>query len=108
MRRPICLPAGIALALAIAVFAADAADAQSNSPARQGTEADAARAYQAAVNAGPQELHAFLVQFPKGADLHVHLSGAVYAETFIREAGEDGLCVDPVALRFANPPCTGS
>ena len=42
---------------------------------------------------------------PKGADLHVHLSGAVYAETFIRDAGEDGLCVDPTALSFAKPPC---
>ena len=37
----------------------------------------------------------------------MHLSGAVYAETFIRDAGEDGLCVDTVALSFAKPPCTG-
>ncbi len=57
---------------------------------------------------GPPALRAFLAQFPKGADLHVHLSGAVYAETFIREAGEDGLCVDTVALSFAKPPCTGT
>ena len=48
----------------------------------------------------------FLSGFPKGADLHVHLSGAVYAESFIRAAGEDGLCVDPAALSFAKPPCT--
>ena len=47
----------------------------------------------------------FLSQFPKGADLHVHLSGAIYAETFIRDAGEDGLCVDTVALKFAKAPC---
>jgi adenosine deaminase len=59
------------------------------------------------VKAGPEALRAFLVGFPKGADLHVHLSGAVYAETFIRDAGEDGLCVDPAALEFAKPPCTG-
>ncbi len=50
-------------------------------------------------------MHAFLDQFPKGADLHVHLSGAVYAETFIKDAAEDGLCVDPKALSFAKPPC---
>jgi adenosine deaminase len=31
---------------------------------------------------------------PKGADLHMHLSGAVYAETFLQEAGVDGLCFD--------------
>ena len=36
----------------------------------------------------------------KGADLHNHLDGAVYAETFIRVGGEDGLCVDPVAKSF--------
>ncbi len=35
----------------------------------------------------------------------MHLSGAVYAESFIRAAGEDGLCVDPAALRFVKPPC---
>ena len=69
-------------------------------------EARAARAYQAAVHEGPPALRAFLDQFPKGANLHVHLSGAVYAETFIRDAGEDGLCVDPAALSFAKPPCT--
>ena len=35
---------------------------------------------------------------PKGADLHLHLSGAVYAETFLKEAAEDHLCVDTVRL----------
>ena len=75
--------------------------------AGQGTESRAASAYNTAVKAGPEALRAFLVEFPKGADLHVHLSGAVYAETFIRDAGEDGLCVDPAALSFAKPPCTG-
>ncbi len=43
-------------------------------------------------------LHAFLERMPKGADLHMHLSGAVYAETFLREAAEDRMCVNPVAL----------
>jgi adenosine deaminase len=53
-------------------------------------------------------LNAFMSQFPKGADLHVHLSGAIYAETFIQDAAEDGLCIDPEALKFAHPPCDGS
>ena len=70
-------------------------------------EAQAGRAYQASLHRGPEALRAFLADFPKGADLHVHLSGAVYAETFIREAAEDGICVDTVALGFAKPPCTG-
>lgn len=67
----------------------------------------AARAYEEAVHDGPLALEAFLEEFPKGADLHVHLSGAVYAETFIRDAGEDGVCVDPGGLKFVPPPCTG-
>jgi adenosine deaminase len=94
MRRPVCL-------LACFVLAAAIAPAQPPTPQER-----AARAYQVAAHQGPLALRAFLSQFPKGADLHVHLSGAVYAETFIRDAGEDGLCVDPTALSFAKPPCT--
>jgi len=73
--------------------------------AQSPNETRVARAYEAAVKAGPLALHAFLDQFPKGADLHVHLSGAVYAETFIRDAAIDGLCIDPKALSFEKPPC---
>jgi len=42
----------------------------------------------------PPELYGFLFRMPKGADLHNHLSGAVYAESYLRMAAEDGLCVD--------------
>lgn len=63
-------------------------------------EARAAHAFEAARREGPAALRAFFYQMPKGADLHVHLSGAVYAETFIREAGEDGTCVNPTELRM--------
>jgi adenosine deaminase len=71
------------------------------------SEARTSRALLSYAAQGPLPLRAFLDQFPKGADLHVHLSGAVYAETFIRDAGEDGLCVDPAALKFVKPPCKG-
>ena len=40
------------------------------------------------------ELRAFLRRMPKGGDLHVHLSGAVYAERFIAWAAQDGLCAN--------------
>src|SRR5580704_1913300 len=89
------------LFVSFALFALVSASAGAQSP----TELRAAHAYDAAVKAGPLALHAFLDQFPKGADLHVHLSGAVYAETFIKDAAEDGLCVDPKALSFEKPPC---
>jgi adenosine deaminase len=80
-------------------------------PNSQGTftkaEARTALIYEANLHQGPEALRAFLSDFPKGADLHVHLSGAVYAETLIRDAAEDGACVDPVAFSLAKPPCTG-
>jgi len=41
----------------------------------------------------PVKLRAFLHAFPKGGDLHNHLSGAVYAESYIQWAVEMGLCV---------------
>ncbi|MGI4755383.1 MAG: hypothetical protein ACRYGF_00870, partial [Janthinobacterium lividum] len=50
------------------------------------------------LRANPPALHAFLLQMPKGGDLHMHLSGAIYAETFLQDAAEDNLCVDPVKL----------
>ncbi|MGA8728290.1 MAG: adenosine deaminase [Terracidiphilus sp.] len=92
-------------ALGLPIFAASACLSGQTPVSSNGAEIRAVRAYEAAVKGGPLTLHAFLDQFPKGADLHVHLSGAVYAETFIKDAGEDGLCIDPKALSFAKPPC---
>ena len=42
----------------------------------------------------PPSLYAFLLRMPKGADLHNHASGAVYAESYLRFAAADGLCAD--------------
>src|ERR1700728_50148 len=70
-------------------------------------EARTPLAFEAARKQGPPALRDFLIGMPKGADLHVHLSGAVYAESFLRAAGEDGLCIDTKALNFAKPPSGG-
>jgi len=51
----------------------------------------------------PLQLNAFLTRMPKGADLHMHLSGAVYAETFIKDGVADLLCVDPATHSFIKP-----
>jgi len=48
-------------------------------------------------------LREFLQAMPKGGDLHNHLSGAVYAESYLRYAAEDGLCIDRQKLSIA--PC---
>ena len=55
---------------------------------------------------GPLALYAFLHDMPKGADLHTHLAGAVYAESFIREAVEDNLCVKSKTLTLYKTSAT--
>jgi adenosine deaminase len=66
-------------------------------------EERATQAFDVAKDAGEPRLYAFLRAMPKGADLHMHLSGAVYAETFIREAATQDLCVDTTTLAFVTP-----
>ena len=51
------------------------------------------------------ERMAFLRAMPKGGDLHLHLAGAAYPETYLAWAVEDGLCIDAAALALAPPPC---
>ena len=70
-------------------------------------ESRTSRAFEQARKQGPLALRTFLVDMPKGADLHVHLSGAVYAESWIKAAGDDGLCIDPGALSFKKPGSKG-
>jgi adenosine deaminase len=43
-------------------------------------------------NQPPREW-AFLLHMPKGGDLHNHLSGAIYAESYVQWAAAKGLCV---------------
>jgi adenosine deaminase len=45
-----------------------------------------------------------LVAMPKGADLHYHLEGGVYAESWIRAGAEDHLCVNVASLSFLKRP----
>lgn len=95
------------VAISLLVFATAFAGAESAASASQHT-LRTERAFDAARKQGPPALHAFLVGMPKGADLHVHLSGAIYAESWIRAAGQDGLCIDTVGLRFVKPVAGGS
>ncbi len=67
-------------------------------------EIRAARAFDIAHNLGHARLYAFLHNMPKGGDLHNHLTGAVYSETFIREAAADNLCVSPTDFSLTGKP----
>ena len=57
------------------------------------------------LKASPPELVAFLRAMPKGGDLHSHLSGAIYAESYIAWAAEDGVCVNRTTYFLSAPPC---
>lgn len=49
-------------------------------------------------------LRQILQAMPKGGDLHNHLSGSVYAESYLRYAADDGLCLDTVKLTITTCP----
>lgn len=53
----------------------------------------------------PPRLRIFLAQMPKGGDLHNHAGGSIYAEDFLRWAGENGLCIATDTGRVVDPPC---
>lgn len=61
--------------------------------------------YFESIRKSPPQMFAFLKRMPKGADLHSHLSGAVYAESYIQWAAAKGLCLNQSSLAIAQPPC---
>ena len=75
------------------------ASTQSQSPT------DRTAKYLESARNSPVALLDFLERMPKGGDLHHHLTGAVYAESYIDYAVEDGLCIDKVAATLSAPPC---
>jgi adenosine deaminase len=86
------------LALLLACSAAALLLGCAGSPAKR-AEGRVEQAFDVA-RGNPLTLRAFLVDMPKGAELHYHLSGGVYAETFIRDGAEDHLCVNLASRSF--------
>ena len=97
---PLCVPVKLMAAAHEATVGAEPA-AKSVPTVITGSEPQASRAYQTAFRQGPLAVQAFLAEFPKGADLHFHLGAGVYAETLIRIAAEDKVCIDPAKAEFA-------
>jgi hypothetical protein len=91
--------------LALAVFASRQAEAQKPPPPVRITPEQQTARYFESIRRQPLLLGAFLRQMPKGGDLHIHLSGAVYAESYVQFAANDGLCVDRGSLTLLQPPC---
>ncbi|HYJ80058.1 MAG TPA: hypothetical protein VEW03_10675 [Longimicrobiaceae bacterium] len=72
----------------------------------QGSPEARTAAYLASIRDRTPQLIGFLREMPKGGDLHNHLSGAVYAESFLRWAAQDSLCVVVSTLSLTRSPCT--
>jgi len=92
--------------LILSLLTASLAAAQTKPPTRAAADTAGERRAELNLKAArqnPLQLRHFLLDMPKGGDLHNHLSGAVYAESFIRAAAEDRLCVDVAKLAFAKP-----
>jgi adenosine deaminase len=70
----------------------------------QGAEEKTAQ-YLESVRREPGLLLAFLQAMPKGGDLHVHLYGAIYAESMIDWASENALCVDRSTSKLIRAAC---
>ena len=92
--------------VAAALLSAIALQAQTAAPKRTaGTPEQRTARYFESVRQSPSEMLAFLLSMPKGGDLHNHLSGAIYAESYIQWAAADGLCVSQTTMVVSRPPC---
>jgi adenosine deaminase len=91
----------VMLALVLAPMAA--ARSQSKASPEERTAA-----YLQSIRSQPLLTLAFLREMPKGGDLHNHLSGSIYAESWIDFAADDGLCVDRTTAELIAPPCDAS
>jgi hypothetical protein len=91
-----------ARAVALGMSAA-AALAAAQAPAR--APASATARYFDSIANSPPLLLAFLTEMPKGGDLHNHLSGAVYAESYMQWAAADNLCFATATLSIVAGTC---
>lgn len=99
LRSP-CLAAVLAASSAAAGVTAQApASVRRQQPT--GAEQRVARHFER-IRQDPPALRAFLRALPKGADLHLHLTGAVYAESYIVWAADMPLCIDLSTFAFVD------
>ncbi|MFT4824474.1 MAG: hypothetical protein ACJAUG_001980 [Halioglobus sp.] len=76
--------------------------------ASQFSSAASVESYFDRIRVNPPLLRDFLFRFPKGGELHTHLDGAVYAESYIRWAAEDDKCINLGTYTIDMPPCDAS
>jgi adenosine deaminase len=83
-----------------------ATQAQSTGSRNTGSDSEQKTArYFESIRKSPPRMFSFLKAMPKGGDLHSHLSGAVYAESYVQWAAAKGLCVTQATMAISQPPC---
>ena len=95
---PVKLRRKIAWALVVVLSCGLTLSAQQRGAAEQKTAG-----YFESIRKSPPKQMAFLLKMPKGADLHNHLSGSIYAEHYIEWAAEVGLCVNTTTMSLVVP-----
>jgi len=89
-----------ALVPVVAVVAGCRSESHSSGEERASRALDVARS-------NPLALRAFLADMPKGAELHYHLEGGIYAESWIRAGVQDHLCVNLASMAFVKEKSAG-
>jgi adenosine deaminase len=62
--------------------------------------------YFAIINGARPQLVKFMRKFPKGGDIHNHLSGTIMPKDYIALGIAEGVCYDTGNYALAAPPCT--
>lgn len=104
MRPPLWSTAPRVAAAVVVAVASATMPAAAASPA---SNADAVQQQLAVIADNPVSLREFFTDFPKGADLHHHLIGAVEAESILEWLVADGGCLSLTTYRASPPPCAG-
>jgi adenosine deaminase len=101
--RLLTLVARFAVVLTVCIFVSDyRVNGQGERAPRSVSEQEVARYFES-IRKSPPQMLAFLSQMPKGGDLHNHLSGAVYAESYIQWATDNGLCINTTTMALSAP-----
>jgi adenosine deaminase len=97
----------ILLACALTLQGQAVGPSKRSSALRPETITEKTARYFESIRKSPPQQWAFLLRMPKGGDLHNHLSGAIYAESYIQWASDNGLCVNTTNMALTPPPTTG-
>jgi hypothetical protein len=102
LRHKIAFTLVVALSFGLIPVAQPAVKSQTVTSSRRASEQTTAAYFESIRKSPPKQL-AFLLKMPKGADLHNHLSGSIYAERYIEWAAEKGLCVNNRTMALVVP-----